>query len=173
MQVSDPRRNSLSSISFQNLAHDYQQAQNADTHPKASGSSTTLHGDSTGRPPTSMAAPPPELGFNSGSYVPYPYGPHPYFPLQPAQNPDPSVAGSSPSETIGSKRPFPFAGDGTAESVSAVKRVRHCCKCGSSECKGKGGRAFCTSACQDCGKVEECKGRNSKRPDKSCADAWV
>lgn len=59
--------------------------------------------------------------------------------------------------------------DGSSEPLH--KRVRHCVKCGSNECKGKGGRAFCTNPCQDCGKLD-CKGRNSKRPDRTCADAW-
>ena len=71
------------------------------------------------------------------------------------------------------KRTFSIM-DGTPEPGMAEplhKRVRHCCKCGSNECKGKGGRAFCNNPCQDCGKLE-CKGRNSKRPDRTCADAW-
>ncbi|KAF9478844.1 hypothetical protein BDN70DRAFT_879437 [Pholiota conissans] len=53
-----------------------------------------------------------------------------------------------------------------------VKRSpRHCSKCGSHDCKGKGGRSFCMSACQDCGKLE-CRGRNSRRPDKKCTEGW-
>jgi hypothetical protein len=27
------------------------------------------------------------------------------------------------------------------------------------------------NACQDCGKID-CKGRNSRRPDKVCSEAW-
>jgi hypothetical protein len=49
---------------------------------------------------------------------------------------------------------------------------RHCCKCGSQDCKGKGGRNFCTNPCQDCGKMD-CKGRNSRRPDKKCSEGWT
>ncbi|KAF8274689.1 hypothetical protein EI94DRAFT_1712889 [Lactarius quietus] len=79
--------------------------------------------------------------------MPYAYGPYP-MPYQPLpESASPSVKDSQ------------------------VKRIRHCVKCGSKDCKGKGGRSFCTHACQDCGEME-CKGRNSKRPDKTCRDAW-
>ncbi|KAH9985115.1 hypothetical protein BJV77DRAFT_1034018 [Russula vinacea] len=80
-------------------------------------------------------------------YMPYAYGPYP-MPYQPL----PEVANGGSKE-------------------SQVKRIRHCVKCGSKDCKGKGGRNFCTNACQDCGEMD-CKGRNSKRPDKTCRDAW-
>lgn len=64
---------------------------------------------------------------------------------------------------------------GTTTTIMAgphgKRSPRHCCKCGSQECKGKGGRTFCMSACQDCGKLE-CKGRNSRRPDKKCSEGW-
>ncbi|THV05648.1 hypothetical protein K435DRAFT_849893 [Dendrothele bispora CBS 962.96] len=80
------------------------------------------------------------------------------------------------------KRPYPFTSHSdtqasyesisTLGSESAKKRSpRHCSKCGSPECKGKGGRAFCTNPCKDCGKLE-CKGRNSRRPDKPCSEGW-
>jgi hypothetical protein len=87
------------------------------------------------------------------------------------------------STTTLMKRPFTFAGDRGGGGGSGVintdvvilepsqKRTRHCCKCGSQECKGKGGRSFCMNACQDCGKLD-CKGRNSRRPDKRCDEAW-
>jgi hypothetical protein len=52
------------------------------------------------------------------------------------------------------------------------KRVRRCCKCGSGECKGKGGWTFCMNSCRDCGKLA-CKGRNSRRPGKRCSQAWI
>ncbi|KAF9270691.1 hypothetical protein L218DRAFT_914952 [Marasmius fiardii PR-910] len=48
---------------------------------------------------------------------------------------------------------------------------RHCSKCGSPDCKGKGGRNFCMNPCKDCGKLE-CRGRNSRRPDKPCTEGW-
>lgn len=56
------------------------------------------------------------------------------------------------------------------ESPSPARRIRHCSKCGSGECKGKGGRSFCVNPCQDCSR-QECPGRNSKRPDKGCTEA--
>ncbi|KAF8978577.1 hypothetical protein BDQ17DRAFT_1382829 [Cyathus striatus] len=69
-----------------------------------------------------------------------------------------------------------MVGDGLASESDAQegskRSPRHCCKCGSQECKGKGGRTFCTNACQDCGK-QECKGRNSRRPDKKCTEGWL
>lgn len=182
MQVVGLERNGFSVMSFQSLAQDYQQAQNPDDQPKASGSG---HAEPSERSPITIMTTHPELAFGA-SYVSYPYGAHPWVQ---SQNPDTPVAGSSSPEHMSPKRPFPFAGDGAIESTSASKRIRHCCKCGSSECKGKGGRAFCANACQDCGKVDECKGvsgtihqatvsehlhqRNSKRPEKTCAEAWV
>ncbi|KAJ7470815.1 hypothetical protein FB451DRAFT_1559394 [Mycena latifolia] len=59
----------------------------------------------------------------------------------------------------------------TALVASKPRNPRHCCKCGSQSCKGKGGRTFCTSACMDCGKFS-CRGRNSRRPDKRCDSGW-
>ena len=117
-------------------------------------------------PPTQAQAqapphPPPHYAYQQGPYQPYPY-PYPYW-----NQPQPQ----EPPATL--KRTFAIV-DGTPEpgmSEPMHKRVRHCCKCGSNECKGKGGRAFCNNPCQDCGKLE-CKGRNSKRPDRTCADAW-
>ena len=107
-------------------------------------------------PPHYAYAPPP------GAYPPYPYGYQYWNQPPPPEQPPASL-----------KRTFSIV-DGTPEpgmSEPLHKRVRHCCKCGSNECKGKGGRAFCTNPCQDCGKLS-CKGRNSKRPDRTCADAW-
>lgn len=98
-------------------------------------------------------------------YPPYGYYQQQPFPPQPAPPPAPG-----PQPVL--KRTFALVEsgvDGTPEPMH--KRVRHCVKCGSNECKGKGGRAFCGNPCQDCGKLE-CKGRNSKRPDRTCADAW-
>ncbi|KAH9851668.1 hypothetical protein C2E23DRAFT_886224 [Lenzites betulinus] len=96
-------------------------------------------------------------------------------PAAELRNQSASAAGPPPPSAVGSlKRTFSIVENGTPEpgmSEPMHKRVRHCCKCGSNECKGKGGRAFCNNPCQDCGKLE-CKGRNSKRPDRTCADAW-
>lgn len=76
------------------------------------------------------------------------------------------------------KRPYPFSGEsgpgceGGTENATTKRSPRHCCKCGSQDCKGKGGRAFCQNGCQDCGKLE-CRGRNSRRPDKKCDEGWM
>ncbi|KAI0833447.1 hypothetical protein BC628DRAFT_1343772 [Trametes gibbosa] len=119
-------------------------------------------------PPPSQGPPhpPPHYAYPQGPYQPYPY-PYAYWSQAPPQDQSASAAGSL-------KRTFAIVENGTPEpgmSEPMHKRVRHCCKCGSNECKGKGGRAFCNNPCQDCGKLE-CKGRNSKRPDRTCADAW-
>ncbi|KAI0784513.1 hypothetical protein C8Q75DRAFT_794985 [Abortiporus biennis] len=99
-------------------------------------------------------------------YLQYPYPPpYGYFPPPPPP-PAPTI---QPVSTL--KRTFSVM-EGQPQPVDPLqKRIRHCVKCGSHECKGKGGRAFCSNPCQDCGKME-CKGRNSKRPDRTCVDAW-
>ncbi|KAI0649145.1 hypothetical protein C8Q79DRAFT_949043 [Trametes meyenii] len=123
-------------------------------------SQSQAQGQATAQPP-----PPPHYAYPQGPYQQYPY-PYPYPPPW-SQPPAPA------DQSASLKRTFSIV-DGTPEpgmSEPMHKRIRHCCKCGSNECKGKGGRAFCTNPCQDCGKLE-CKGRNSKRPDRTCADAW-
>ncbi|EED82151.1 predicted protein [Postia placenta Mad-698-R] len=108
-------------------------------------------GDQPAPPPPPFAqfgqpAPPP-------MYQPYGYIPYPYLQAPGEANaPNPNVL----------KRTFSIV-DGTPDPEVGMplhKRVRHCCKCGSNECKGKGGRSFCQNPCQDCGKVD-CKGRNN------------
>ncbi|KAH9917016.1 uncharacterized protein B0H18DRAFT_1036207 [Fomitopsis serialis] len=109
--------------------------------------------------PTNGAAPPPPPPAPATSYGPYPYPPYPYF-QPPPPPPDPNAANPNPN-------PNPNLLKRTFRSWMARrtrKRIRHCCKCGSNECKGKGGRAFCTNPCQDCG--------SSRRPDRTCSDAW-
>ncbi|KAI0703784.1 hypothetical protein BC835DRAFT_1410512 [Cytidiella melzeri] len=102
---------------------------------------------------------PPQQGVYMQSY---PYPPYAYYQQQPFQPQTPGMM----------KRTFALVESGADGSTEPMhKRVRHCVKCGSNECKGKGGRAFCGNPCQDCGKLD-CKGRNSKRPDRTCADAW-
>lgn len=123
--------------------------------------------------PTAMAPvpapiyPAPHPHYGQAPYVAYPY-PYPYYtPQQPAEMPTHNTGQN------GLKRTFSIVDGSPDPSLSEPlhKRIRHCCKCGSNDCKGKGGRSFCTNPCQDCGKLE-CKGRNSKRPDRTCADAW-
>lgn len=126
-----------------------------------------------------------QYGFGQTTpYPTYPYQPYPYF-MQPGQQPQPQPQASPDPQSVSNggagpsdqslKRPFGYP-DGTGGGEVSIlepsqKRLRHCCKCGSQECKGKGGRSFCLNACQDCGKLD-CKGRNSRRPDKRCAEAW-
>ncbi|KAI0059249.1 hypothetical protein BV25DRAFT_1829302 [Artomyces pyxidatus] len=95
-------------------------------------------------------------GYPQGTpHLPYPYGPYAAYSYQ---QPDANgVTLKRGGEVLATEPPS--------------KRIRHCVKCGSKDCKGKGGRSFCTNPCQDCGQME-CKGRNSKRPDKTCVDAW-
>ncbi|KZT73188.1 hypothetical protein DAEQUDRAFT_749097 [Daedalea quercina L-15889] len=129
---------------------------------------------SQGPPPPANGAPPPAPPPQYAGYAPYatyPYPPYPYYQPAPAQ----AAAAADPNAANPNllKRTFSIV-DGSPESSLSEpmqKRIRHCCKCGSNECKGKGGRAFCTNPCQDCGKLS-CKGRNSKRPDRTCSDAW-
>ncbi|KDQ59254.1 hypothetical protein JAAARDRAFT_33977 [Jaapia argillacea MUCL 33604] len=121
--------------------------------------------------------PPAQFGYGQGPspYPPYAYGAYPYFAPQPPlemahhayQHGVPPDHPAQHPNTL--KRTF--GGDDMGGTEPAAKRTRHCCKCGSQDCKGKGGRAFCVNPCQDCGRMD-CKGRNSKRPDKTCADAW-
>ena len=67
--------------------------------------------------------------------------------------------------------PLPPPPAAATEPLTQKRSPRHCCKCGSQDCKGKGGRNFCHNPCQDCGKMD-CKGRNSRRPDKKCSEGW-
>ncbi|KAH7928105.1 hypothetical protein BV22DRAFT_1031103 [Leucogyrophana mollusca] len=119
---------------------------------------------------SSSSAQPPQYTFGQpAQFATYPYA-APYTYYGQPQNPPPPGNGSEQSSL---KRSF---GYGEAPSEVAIlepsqKRTRHCCKCGSQDCKGKGGRSFCLNACQDCGKVD-CRGRNSRRPDKLCSEAW-
>jgi hypothetical protein len=117
----------------------------------------------------------------TGPYANLPYAYYTYFQQHLSSQPSssalqhPLAAANDPSHNT-LKRPFAFAADGTGQSdatslESSPKRTRHCCKCGSQDCKGKGGRSFCMNVCQDCGKLD-CRGRNSRRPDKRCAEAW-
>lgn len=66
-------------------------------------------------------------------------------PYQPPPPPPPSLAGTL-----------------TMIDSPTKRTPRHCSKCGSMECKGKGGRTFCQNPCRDCGKVD-CAGRVSRK----------
>lgn len=118
--------------------------------------------------------PPPEFTHTfpqQAAYIPYAYPPPPFGYYAPPP-PPPPPAPPAPATPNSMKRTFAVMDGSHDPNLSEPqKRVRHCVKCGSHDCKGKGGRAFCTNRCQDCGKME-CKGRNSKRPDRTCEDAW-
>lgn len=145
-------------------------------------SSSTLPSVVPEQPAASTSAQPQpqaQAQFAFGQTGPYVYGYHPGYTYysQPPQNQGAPTASVSqphtPSEQNGLKRAYGF-GDNTGEVAilePSQKRPRHCCKCGSQDCKGKGGRMHCNKPCQDCGKGD-CKGRNSRRPDKVCSEAW-
>ncbi|KAI0071990.1 hypothetical protein K474DRAFT_1668364 [Panus rudis PR-1116 ss-1] len=126
--------------------------------------------------PGYTSAPPPSTQHQPYlSYYPYPY----HYPPPPP----PSMTPLASSISSALKRPYSMIdpaltgasgnpNTSATASASPAKRVRHCVKCGSQECKGKGGRAFCKNPCQDCGRLE-CGGRNSKRPDRLCGEAWT
>lgn len=105
------------------------------------------------------------------AYPAYPFTPFSFVPHHlvngqglPLGQPSPAVSASGSGSNA--------AEGGALANVTQNKRSpRHCCKCGSQDCKGKGGRSFCMNNCQDCGKLE-CKGRNSRRPDKKCSEGW-
>ncbi|KAJ4496623.1 hypothetical protein C8R41DRAFT_761346 [Lentinula lateritia] len=86
------------------------------------------------------------------------------------------ISGSS-SDAIGpslssTSTPIPATTTSADGSRPRQRNPRHCSKCGSTTCKGKGGRSYCTNACKDCGRFE-CRGRNSRRPEKNCEDGWI
>jgi len=129
--------------------------------PAASNSSTTAQ-------PTIMQ--------NATAYTPYPaypFTPYAYVPPHLVNGQVLPMGQASPTVSTSASGSGSNAVEGGAlGNVTQSKRSpRHCCKCGSQECKGKGGRSFCMNNCQDCGKLE-CKGRNSRRPDKKCSEGW-
>ncbi|KAG6853311.1 hypothetical protein C0991_005237 [Blastosporella zonata] len=135
-------------------------------------SQTPPQGQPQPQPQLNSPPPPPPpttqvLDYTKG-FAGYPYSAYSFFPG--AQPPAPPA---TQENTL--KRPYPYRSEelgGTTGVMDASKRSpRHCCKCGSQDCKGKGGRSFCTNGCQDCGKLD-CRGRNSRRPDKKCNEGW-
>ena len=124
--------------------------------------------------PTSTVQPaaPPQPSYKP--FPSYPFAPFAYLPhhMINAIHGSAPIPTTSPSTTPNEGPTSASAGPGSSTISGGSKRSpRHCSKCGSQECKGKGGRSFCANACQDCGKLE-CKGRNSRRPDKKCAEGW-
>ncbi|CAA7267544.1 unnamed protein product [Cyclocybe aegerita] len=134
--------------------------------------------------PTLLPAPPPPPPPPPAVYNPYTAYPfasyHAYMPHQVVNGqivpmaplPPPGLVVAPPAPSNGATNTNGEGPSTNGAGGQAGKRSpRHCCKCGSQDCKGKGGRSFCTNACQDCGKAE-CKGRNSRRPDKKCSEGW-
>ncbi|KAG6888793.1 hypothetical protein C0995_005978 [Termitomyces sp. Mi166 len=159
--------------------------------PSTSVSAPTHHTPTPG--PESTPAAPSATASTTAAPAPLPLPPLSSLVPPPTSTPTPGPGSSSSSTPAPSlKRPYPFTSStpaptstGTANlnltlgvgSTTGVldtskRSPRHCCKCGSQDCKGKGGRSFCVSGCQDCGKLE-CRGRNSRRPDKRCSEGWA
>jgi hypothetical protein len=60
---------------------------------------------------------------------------------------------------------------GSSEKLEKARKIRTCRKCGLSGCKGSSRVEYCPKPCRDCAKTE-CKGRNSKHPEKDCQVGW-
>lgn len=66
----------------------------------------------------------------------------------------------------------------TADSIvgpakTKQRKIRTCAKCHDPKCPGKRGHpGDCKGKCADCGRFE-CRGRNSKKPDKRCSEGWL
>jgi hypothetical protein len=134
--------------------------------------STTSGGNPAMPPPIYFAPPPaiPGMRYFPTSPMPQPaVAPFYQSVPPPPVSPVPPLALSSPSNAPGApeslRRSNPYS---ETETPSPKKRrVRHCAKCGSPTCKGRGGGSNCPNACRDCGKVE-CKGRSSTKPGRVC-----
>ena len=55
----------------------------------------------------------------------------------------------------------------------ATRKARTCRRCARPECPGKKSIRECKNPCQDCGKIDQCKGRNPDRLKRPCHTAWV
>jgi len=136
-------------------------------------------------PPASQQTmhPLPQIPVASPTYNPYtayPFTPYAYMPhhlvngqivpLAVGQQLNPGPSALLPTASV--MTPNGMVTTGEISVTHSKRNPRHCCKCGSQDCKGKGGRSFCANGCQDCGKLE-CKGRNSRRPDKKCSEGWT
>ena len=100
------------------------------------------------------------------SFVSYAFYPQPFMNAAGMHSP------SAGSISLPPNAQFSPMENGGSDTPQNKRSPRHCCKCGSKECKGKGGYTFCENTCQDCGKLE-CRGRNSRRPDERCSEGWV
>ncbi|KAG7099692.1 hypothetical protein E1B28_001514 [Marasmius oreades] len=182
--------------SYQFNSHDFQSAASSPrlrpstgvTSKPANSSLSTVRPSTVVTPTSGTATPTPPIGTiaalvngNSTLNGTNSHNPH---------NPHTSHASTSnsirPASTELGKRPYPFTHQsdntdfhpGSSNQMTVLsgesprkRSPRHCSKCGSPDCKGKGGRNFCMNPCKDCGKLE-CRGRNSRRPDKPCTEGW-
>jgi hypothetical protein len=149
---------------------------------------TSAAGASSSKPPsqsrpnkTSTAPPVQPTAAIPGPMPPpmyfIPPGGLPFFQAQAAIGANPGAAmnvpaffgappsGQPPSTDL--RRSNPYSDDIPSPKK---RRVRHCAKCGSPTCKGRGGGSNCPNPCRDCGKTE-CKGRSSTKPGRVCDTA--
>ncbi|KAH6909279.1 hypothetical protein BKA70DRAFT_1371872 [Coprinopsis sp. MPI-PUGE-AT-0042] len=124
------------------------------------------------QPPAPVASPPVQpFGY---AQAPYPFAPYGYMGaslMPPPPHEVPLVPGPPQQQPQQQQKENNAQASASTTTTTTKRSPRHCCKCGSQDCKGKGGRNFCMNACQDCGKLD-CKGRNSRRPDKKCSEGW-
>ncbi|KJA14046.1 hypothetical protein HYPSUDRAFT_150847, partial [Hypholoma sublateritium FD-334 SS-4] len=59
----------------------------------------------------------------------------------------------------------------TSRVPNKVRKSRTCRKCAQPGCPGSQRVSNCKNTCRDCGKGD-CRGRNTKRPDKTCSEGW-
>jgi hypothetical protein len=81
---------------------------------------------------------------------------------------------SSIAATLARERVAPATASTTVQGLqSKVRNPRTCMKCGrdSDQCLGHANHKLCSHPCQDCGEMS-CKGRNAKRPKRTCKDGW-
>jgi len=145
--------------------------------PTASSSSAPAPVPATSPPPaasSSSTTGQPTMMQSGPTYTPYPaypFTPFAYVPPHLVNGQGLPIGQSSPAVSASGSGSNVVEGGALANVAQSKRSPRHCCKCGSQDCKGKGGRSFCMNSCQDCGKLE-CKGRNSRRPDKKCSEGW-
>lgn len=82
----------------------------------------------------------------------------------------PQTAGNfAPSESL--SRKCVIANIMNSRPTKKPRKRCTCVKCANVDCPGSQKVSNCRNPCQDCKKTD-CRGRNSKRPDKPCSHAW-
>ncbi|KAJ4474309.1 hypothetical protein J3R30DRAFT_3507398 [Lentinula aciculospora] len=161
VQIHNPYQQTHTSLT---AAHDVSMHTNGLTRMSVVDSS---HSHTDGINLNGQASPGPSMSTLSGVSI---------FHGSSSANPGPSSSSPTPvppvpisnSATTTTATPLSNANE---SAKSRQRNPRHCSKCGSTSCKGKGGRSYCTNVCKDCGKYD-CRGRNSRRPEKNCKDGW-